>query len=492
MLHSIFQYLVESTLYISVFLIIYKLFFARLTHFTWMRAYLLVSLVLSVALPLITLPGHWYHSLLGSGPTDSPFSLSFFNANASSSLETSGNVSLEKSRIDIRSALAYLFIGVYVSGALFWLLKLAKKLLSIRRSIKQHHRERRDDYWFIPLETQSPAYSFLNYIFISKNLAYLSASDMERIFTHETIHARQRHSLDILFVELASAVFWFNPLMKVFRNYLTEVHEYLADELTINNTEMKKSYSHLLLKLTTEEQPFKLSSAFSAKQISRRILMMEKARSIPRQRISFLLLLPVAVVLLMSFSYFENRSSASPVILEDQASETNASDQLKVGKINWEGNTLFTDSQLTEELGIKTGDIYSKDHLLDRLYRDAEAVNTLYLDKGYLFLNLDYTEEPKENGTMDLTITIYEGEPLRIGRVIIKGNGSVPEQDVWDVILLKPGDLFSKTKLIQSVQAIKQMNKFVPEEILPNPIPLKDPMSGEYSVVDMEFQVTEK
>ena len=221
--------------------------------------------------------------------------------------------------------------------------------------------------------------------------------------------------------------------------------------------------------------------------------MMEKARSIPRQKFSFLLLLPAAVVLLMSFSYFENRSSASPLILEDQASEAGASYQLVVGKISWEGNTLFTDSRLTKELGIKTGDAYSEDHLLDRLYRDEDAVNALFLDKGYLMLNLNFEELPNDDGTMDLVITIYEGEPWRIGQIIVKGNGSVPEQDVMDVILLKPGDLFSKTKLIQSVQAIKQMNKFVPQEILPNPIPLKDPVSGELSaVVDMEFVLKEK
>jgi outer membrane protein insertion porin family len=148
---------------------------------------------------------------------------------------------------------------------------------------------------------------------------------------------------------------------------------------------------------------------------------------------------------------------------------------------------------LTKELGIKTGHAYSEEHLIDRLYKDVDAVNTLYLDKGYLFLSLEYTEEPKDDGTMDLTITIYEGEPFRIGQIIIKGNGSIPEQDVMEVILLKPGDLFSKTRLIQSVQAIKQINKFVPEEILPNPIPLKDPVSGESSsVVDIEFLLKEK
>jgi beta-lactamase regulating signal transducer with metallopeptidase domain len=445
-----------------------------------------------VSLPLITLPSHWYHSILGSGSIEHPLSLTFLNANNDSFSEASGSVSQEFRRIELGAALAYLFMGLYISGVLFGLIQLAKKLLSIRRSIRQHNRERRDDFWLIPLEIQSPAYSFMNYIFISKNLENLSASDMERIFTHETIHAKQGHSLDILFAELVSVLFWFNPLMKAFRRYLTEVHEYLADEKTINNTEMKKSYSHLLLKLTTEEQPFKLSSAFSAKQISRRILMMEKARSIPRQKFSFLLLLPAAVVLLMSFSYFENRSSASPVILEDQASEARASYQLKVGKISWEGNTIFTDTRLSEELRIKTGDAYSKDYLNERLYTDEDALNSLYLDKGYLFFRLEVKEELKTGGTLDLTMSIYEGVQAKIGQIIITGNGSVPKQDVSKVISIKPGELFSKTKLINSVRAIEQLNRFVPEDILVNPTPLADQFNGEYALVDIEFELTEK
>ena len=59
-------------------------------------------------------------------------------------------------------------------------------------------------------------------------------------------------------------------------------------------------------------------------------------------------------------------------------------------------------------------------------------------------------------------------------------------------IVIQQGELFSKTKLMKSVQAISKMNLFDPENILVNPTPIKDPLSGEFTLVDIEFKLTEK
>lgn len=458
-----------------------------------MRISLLGGLMLGLILPLITLPLNWHLILPGANSIDKPLNTTLLSFDSKVPHQKLGNFTPEQSQLSFGKILWFGLGIFYVSIAIYRFIQLNNKLLYIRRSIRKNPKEKKDGYWFIQLDTPSPAFSFFNYIFISNKLENMSDEEIDRIARHEVIHAKQYHTADILFFEVISIIFWFNPLINILKNYLQEVHEFLADEKILNNKTMKRSYSNLLLKLTSAENPPILSSAFSAKQISRRLRMIEKPKSLPRHRILFFLLLPVFTLLLMSFSYLETRSNKSTLSIDPQSDITKLSSQVKVGKISWEGNSLFTDSQLTKELGIKTGHAYSEDHLIDRLYKDADAVNTLYLDKGYLFLSLEYAEEPKDNGTMDLTITIYEGEPFRIGQIIIKGNGSIPEQDVMDVILLKPGDLFSKTRLIQSVHAIQQMNKFVPEEILPNPIPLKDPVSGESSsVVDIEFLLKEK
>ncbi len=497
MLQSVLQYLIESTLYLITFLLIYRLFLSKLTHFTWMRVFLLGGLALGLILPLITLPLNWHHMLPGASSIDKPLNLTFLNVDSTLSQRNPGNPAPEKNPITFWGILGYGLNIFYLSVVIYKLNQLSKKLLSIRSSIRNNLGEKKDGYWFIHLKTTSPAFSFFNYIFISKHLGSMGNEEIERISSHEIIHAKQYHTADILFIELVSVLFWFNPLIRIFKEYLQEVHEYLADENILKNKAMKQSYSNLLLKLTTEENPPILSSAFSARQISRRIRMIEKSKSLPQYRILFFLLLPVAVFLLMSFSYLETRSNPNPLTVEPQASTAVSANQHKVGKITWVNNTIYSDAQLNKKLGIKSGDDYSIDHLNQRLWgldavSSMDAVSSLYLDNGYLFFQAEVEENPKDDGFIDLTITIYEGLQVKIRQILITGNGNIPKKDILEKILIQQGELFSKTKLINSVHAIAQMDQFDLENILPNPTPIKDPLTGEFTLVDIEFKLTEK
>jgi len=457
-----------------------------------MRTYLLVCLGLGLLLPLITLPVSIYGSLSASESLGTAFNMVIRNAETAIFSQNSGNVSIENEQLITGLILGYGLILVYMSGVFYRLVQLIKKLLQIQSSIRNNQKIKRDRLWFIYLENGSPAYSFFNYVFINKYLENLSGDDLEKIYSHESIHARQYHTLDILFVELVSILFWFNPLIIKFKNHLLEVHEYLADEKIIENTDMKKSYSHLLLKLSSDKNPPIPFSAFSAKQISRRISMIGKARSLPRHRISFLLLFPAAAFLLISFSSVENKYSNNPTSIKHLTASASSVQQMKVGVITWTNNTLYTDDQLTERLGITSGDNYSKEHLEQRLYLDIDALSSLYLDKGYLFFMAEFQEDSKDEGVMDLAINIYEGVQSYVRRITIVGNGSVSKDDVLKEILIQEGELFSRTKLIKSVQAISEMDLFDPESILVNPTPIEDEFDGEFGKVDIEFKLTEK
>lgn len=496
MLHSVFQYLVESTLYLISFLIIYRLFLSKLTHFNLMRVFLLGGVVLGLTLPLITLPSGWHYILPGASSIDKPLNLSFLNADSTLSQQNPGNHAPESNPVNRWVIWGYGLCIIYITIVVYRLIRLSKKLLSIRSSIRNNSRVQKDRYWFIQLETTSPAFSFFNYIFISKNMGSLSSEELEQIGSHEIIHAKQYHTLDNLFLELLTALFWFNPLIKIFKENLQEIHEYLADEKILKNNAMKQAYSNLLLKLTTVENPPIPSSAFSAKQISHRLRMIEKPKSLPRQRVLFFLLLPTAALLLMSFSYLETRSNPNTLSTEYQSTAAIPASQISVGKISWTGNTLYTDAQLDEKLGIKSGDEYSLDFLNKKIWgvdaiSSKDAVSTLYQDDGYLFFSVEVEENFKDDGFIDLTITIFEGVQAYIRNITFEGNGSVSIEDILKNILVKEGELFNKTKLINSVHAITRMGLFDPEKIVPNPIPIKDPLSGESTLVDIEFKLTE-
>jgi TonB family protein len=161
----------------------------------------------------------------------------------------------------------------------------------------------------------------------------------------------------------------------------------------------------------------------------------------------------------------------------------------KIGNINWVNNTVYSSAKLNGILGIRKGSEYSKENVEGRIQSD---VSSLYLDNGYVFSKIDITEVPKSDGTVDLTFTVYEGKQGKIGNIEIKGNKNVSTKDILNEIKIKPGDLFSKAKIIQSIKALNMMGKFNPEEINPSIIPEFNNQNGEFGTVNLIFNVAEK
>ncbi len=161
----------------------------------------------------------------------------------------------------------------------------------------------------------------------------------------------------------------------------------------------------------------------------------------------------------------------------------------KIGAINWENNTVYSTSQLNKLFGLKKGDKYSIQNIRSRIENE---VSNIYLDQGYLFANIAISEIPQSDGTVDLKFTVNEGNRGKIGKIDIKGNKNVSTQDILKEIKINPGDLFSKSKIIQSVRALSKTGKFVPEKINPEVIPEAKSGIREFITVNLVFNVSEK
>ena len=157
------------------------------------------------------------------------------------------------------------------------------------------------------------------------------------------------------------------------------------------------------------------------------------------------------------------------------------------GDIKWVGNTKFPSELLNRVLGIKTGDIYNKTLLEERLFIDEDAVNSVYMDRGYLFSQINPVEMQVEDDSIDLEMQVYEGKPAYIDNVIIRGNTKTNEHVVRREIRTLPGELFSKTAIMRSAREIAQLGHFDPEKISPNPIP-----NQAEGTVDLEYDLEEK
>lgn len=482
MTNSIIYYVLESTVCLLLFLIVYRLLFANLTHFSWMRVYLLISVILSLVLPLIIIPIHWRSSLSDSD-LYSNYRLIFGNQlNAFSSSQSINSGGLVRQQL-----LPILIIGLYIIGLLYKSYNFARNLRSIRICIRQNPKVRDGGYWFVNLKNVMPPFSFFNYIFITHSYQNLSADDLQRIKDHEKIHARELHSIDILFIELISILFWFNPLWIYLKKSIQEIHEYIVDEKIVERGKEKKDYAELLLKLASEVKGFNLSAGFSGSQIKRRIVMISKKRSLPGQKFMFVILFPLTMLLMLSFSYIKNADSPIP---QTRQNENVIQNQLKIGKILWKGNTVYDIKTLNNAFGLREGSVYNKELIEDRLFGSSgaqDAIATLYQDNGYLFSMISFTEEQNKNA-VDLTISIYEGKQAKFGDIIVKVNRIVTNAGV-DEIGIKTGDLFSKAKIVKSIRALVASGKFDPDKINPKPIPHLT--NDEYDIVDLVFELTE-
>ncbi len=152
--------------------------------------------------------------------------------------------------------------------------------------------------------------------------------------------------------------------------------------------------------------------------------------------------------------------------------------------INFVGNSQYPAEYLDRVLGIKSGDVYNQRRLAKRLNEDEDAVGNLYYNNGYIFAWVDPVETNVVGDSVSLDIRIAEGKPANINKVIIKGNTVVYDEVVRRELYTKPGQLFSREDIINSIRLINQLGHFDAEKSVPRPIP-----NQESGTVDIEYDL---
>ena len=163
--------------------------------------------------------------------------------------------------------------------------------------------------------------------------------------------------------------------------------------------------------------------------------------------------------------------------------------QYHVRDIVWEGNTVYPAAILSDRLGFQKGDVYDADKF-DKNLRGNEAqsdVASLYVDNGYLKINLDPVETRVADDSVDITIRVYEFNQFRLGHVAIRGNTKTYDKVIRRELYTRPGDYFSRAAIIRSIRQLSQLNYFNPEKIKPDYNILPDDKT-----VDLTYDVEEK
>ena len=157
--------------------------------------------------------------------------------------------------------------------------------------------------------------------------------------------------------------------------------------------------------------------------------------------------------------------------------------------IDWEGNYLYTDTQLAAILKLKKGDIYNVEELQKRITFNptGEDITSLYMDYGYLFFNVQPEEVAVVGDSVDIVMRISEGEQATINKVSLSGNTQTSDHVVLRELRTIPGQKFSRRNILRTQQELGALQFFDPQKINPNIQP--NPADG---TVDIDWEVEEK
>jgi murein DD-endopeptidase MepM/ murein hydrolase activator NlpD len=314
MLNHFFIYIIESAISVSLFYLFYELFLKRDTWFRFNRYFLLLGLIFSLILPFLD------------------FSASSIVVNSQNQFEFNEYInigstvnSFEEQTVESISNPKYILLFYLFVGSLFFV-RFIYQLLKILKTISANEKIEYKNKKLVLMSNDSSPFSFFNYIFINKE-DYGSIGSNE-LLLHEITHARQKHSFDVILLELLLVLQWFNPFIYRYRLAFKEVHEYLADRGVLIANNDKIGYQKLILDQIEKSFHVNLASQFNYSLTKNRIKMMTRINSGKLAKFKILLVLPLVALLLMAFSI----DGAMERVIDKTQIESIAQTQIQVEK----------------------------------------------------------------------------------------------------------------------------------------------------------------
>lgn len=283
-------YLAKFILCSGLFYAAYLLLLEKERAHQFKRFYLLLSLGLSLTIPLLTFENSSQVIL-----KETENYLNIYN-----DVPITVNT-VEISKPEEVNIYPNLILVIYIGISIILLLRFCLNFYKILLQKKGRTKTVYNGTTVILSENISTPYSFLNYIFLNKT-EFEHNQIAEGILLHELTHVRQKHSLDVIFIELLQVFLWFNPMLFLYRKAIQTNHEYLADENVIQSSEDIPAYQMLLLNHISTQCGLTLTSQFNYLTIKKRLTMMSKTNSIKVVLGKQLLLIPVLGIALFLFS----------------------------------------------------------------------------------------------------------------------------------------------------------------------------------------------
>ncbi|MBU4539039.1 MAG: hypothetical protein L6264_04215 [Weeksellaceae bacterium] len=259
-METLFIYLIKVFVCSGVMFLYYKLFLKDRTFHHYNRFFLLAVLLISILLPFLK--------------------LSYFT------IEVNSDIYLLISKIQnfntaktLNNDFIYFQLAAFAVGlvAVFFLTKLIIGIIKIDQLKKEFTKENFEGINFYHTNLQEAPFSFFRNLFWKDSIPV--QSDLGRqILKHEMVHIEQKHSRDRIFVEIITALFWFNPVFYLIKKEISLIHEYLADKTAVTNSDTK-AFAQMLLASHFSGKEFQAASPFLSSNLKKRLTMLKKSKT---------------------------------------------------------------------------------------------------------------------------------------------------------------------------------------------------------------------
>lgn len=292
------SYLIYSTICMGFILLFYYLVLSKEKTYQINRWYLLAGLLFSLVIPLM--PFGIPDSLLS---TEVPQVLSegVKQVNTKSILYFSSNPIEQSSATQSQSfEWIHLLLGLYLVVTVVLALRLFRQLYQLQCKSMKNPATFFKGHKVVLTDDGTVPYTFWKTIFLNDK-QYQKNKISKEMLTHELVHARQNHTLDILLVEILKTIFWFNPVLYLYKTAIRMNHEYIADQKVLSDGADIVSYQTLLLGMRTAKSNHNLTNSLNFNITKKRFQMMTSNHSSYRSYFKTALVIPFFVILSITF-----------------------------------------------------------------------------------------------------------------------------------------------------------------------------------------------
>ena len=396
-MNDVLMYFLKVNIAIALFYLFYRLVFYHDTFWATRRFYLVFSILLSAVYPLISVTG-WLEK---QQPMRAILTNYVQLHEITVSATPASTITMENLILAAYAIVSFILLGKMVfqlASVLRWKLKGKRLVL--------------DGVEIMAIDAKITPFSFFRTIFM--NPALHNKHETRQILTHESTHARQWHSLDILLSELLTVICWINPAAWLLKREIRHNLEFLADNSVVQSGNNPQSYQYHLLQLSCQIPKNQLINKFNVSPLKKRITMMNQQKTRKAGILKYSLIVPLALALVLSSNAEALVSKTKNLITQKTSKNQVSTIAIKTNDLSSFHSSILTEKQNVSSLAVSVAQNSKPVQKManeDKIYSVVEKMPQFPGGEkdllNYIARNLKYPAETRQKGIQGTLIISF-------------------------------------------------------------------------------------